>query len=37
MGRKTITCKLDVLMNGEMVGEWTLTSAGSHEFAYADT
>lgn len=37
MGRRATTRKLDVLMNGEMVGEWTLTSAGSHEFAYADT
>ena len=37
MGRRTTTRKLDVLMNGEMVGKWTLTSAGSHEFAYADT
>jgi len=37
MGRRTTTRKLNVLMNGEMVGEWTLTFAGSHEFAYADS
>ncbi len=37
MGRKKKTRALVVLMNGEVVGEWRLTSIGSHEFTYAQS
>ncbi|NTW68784.1 MAG: type II toxin-antitoxin system HipA family toxin [Chlorobiaceae bacterium] len=37
MGRKLKSRTLLVLMNGELVGEWKLTSTGSHEFLYAES
>jgi len=35
MARPSKTRRLDVLMNGELVGHWTLASRGRHEFRYA--
>ncbi|MEI7934878.1 MAG: type II toxin-antitoxin system HipA family toxin [Chlorobiaceae bacterium] len=35
MGRKLKSGTLKVLMNGELVGQWNLTTIGSHEFVYA--
>ena len=35
MGRKLKSRTLKVLMNGDLVGEWNLTTVGSHEFVYA--
>lgn len=37
MGRKKKSRGLSVLMNGEAVGEWYISSAGIHEFTYADS
>ena len=34
MGRKLKSRTLKVLMNGDLVGEWNLTTIGSHEFVY---
>jgi serine/threonine-protein kinase HipA len=34
MGRKLKSRTLKVLMNGDFVGEWNLTTLGSHEFVY---
>jgi serine/threonine-protein kinase HipA len=34
MGRKPKSRTLKVLMNGDLVGEWNLTTVGSHEFVY---
>ncbi len=34
MGRKLKSRTLKVLMNGDLVGEWNLTTVGSHEFVY---
>lgn len=35
MGRPSKTRRLDVWMNGEPVGQWTLAASGRHEFRYA--
>ena len=35
MGRKLKSRMLKVVMIGELVGEWNLTTVGLHEFAYA--
>jgi serine/threonine-protein kinase HipA len=35
MGRKPRSRNLTILMNGEIVGEWLMTSSGVHEFVYA--
>jgi serine/threonine-protein kinase HipA len=35
MGRPSKTRRLDVWMNGEPVGQWTIAAAGRHEFRYA--
>lgn len=37
MGRARKTRRLDVWMNGELVGHWTVGPGGRHEFRYADT
>lgn len=37
MGRPSQTRCLNVWMNGERVGQWTLTAQGRHEFRYAET
>lgn len=37
MGRKLKTRKLLVLMNGDQVGEWKLSSTGLHEFVYDES
>lgn len=34
MGRPSKTRRLDVWMNGEPVGQWTLAASGRHEFRY---
>ena len=34
MGRPSKTKRLDVLMNGERVGHWTVSAQGLHEFRY---
>lgn len=35
MGRPSKTRRLDVWMNGEQVGQWTIAASGRHEFRYA--
>jgi serine/threonine-protein kinase HipA len=37
MGRKSKTRSLDVWMNGEHVGRWTLTNRGEHRFSYSES
>lgn len=37
MGRPSNTRQLGIWMNGELVGQWTFTSQGQHEFSYAST
>lgn len=34
MGRPSKTRRLDVWMNGEQVGQWTIAASGRHEFRY---
>lgn len=37
MGRPSKTRQLDIWMNGELVGHWTVKSQGQHELAYEST
>jgi serine/threonine-protein kinase HipA len=37
MGRKTQSKALNVWMNGHLVGQWSISSAGIHEFHYFDS
>jgi serine/threonine-protein kinase HipA len=36
-GRKRTAQDLDVWMNGERVGRWTVSPASGHAFSYAET
>jgi serine/threonine-protein kinase HipA len=37
MGRPAKSKRLDVCMNGELAGTWTITASGEHVFAYDST
>ncbi len=37
MGRKNKTLQLNIWMNGELVGNWCVTSGGEHQLRYAET